>query len=140
MSLRERAQQTRANLSLPVLGQLAQAAVAAGIAWELALQLPNHGQPFFAPIAAAIALGAERGTRGQQAIRMMTGVAVGILVGAVVLAIAGAGGWQLVIVTGAALVITTGAGASQIVRNQAAVSAILVVALHRPGTNWRCSA
>ena len=135
MSLRERAQQARANLSLPVLGQLAQAAVAAGIAWELALQLPNHGQPFFAPIAAAIALGAERGTRGKQAIRMMTGVAVGILVGAVVLAIAGAGGWQIVIATGAALVITTGAGASQMVRNQAAASAILIVALHRPGSN-----
>jgi hypothetical protein len=75
MSLRERAQPARANLSLGTLGQLAQAAVAAGIAWELALQLPDHGQPFFAPIAAAIALGAERGTRGRQAIRMMIGVA-----------------------------------------------------------------
>src|SRR5579884_406555 len=91
MNLRERARQARANLSPAVLGQLAQAAVAAGISWELALQLPDHGQPFFAPISAAIALGAERGTRGRQAIRMMTGVAVGILVGAAVLVVAGAG-------------------------------------------------
>src|SRR5690348_13871755 len=135
MNLRERAQQARTNLSLGVLGQLAQAAVAAGIAWELALQLPNHGQPFFAPIAAAIALGAERGTRGRQAIRMMTGVSVGILVGAAVLALVGAGAWQIVVGTAAALVATTAAGAPLMVRNQAAASAILIVALHRPGSH-----
>jgi hypothetical protein len=135
MNPRERVERTRANLSLGTLGQLAQAAVAAGIAWDLALQLPDHGQPFFAPIAAAIALGAERGTRGRQAIRMMTGVAVGILLGAAVLAIAGAGAWQLVLGTAIALVVTTAAGAPLMVRNQAAASAILVVALHRPGSN-----
>jgi hypothetical protein len=135
MNLRERARQARANLGPGALGQLAQAAAAAGISWELALQLPDHGQPFFAPIAAAIALGAERGTRGRQAIRMMTGVAVGILVGAAVLAIAGAGGWQIVVGTVAALLATTGAGAPLIVRNQAAASAILIVALHKPGSN-----
>jgi uncharacterized membrane protein YgaE (UPF0421/DUF939 family) len=135
MNVRERAREARANLSLGALGQLAQAAAAAGISWELALQLPNHGQPFFAPIAAAIALGAERGTRGRQAIRMMTGVAVGILVGAAVLGVAGAGGWQIVVGTAAALAVTTGAGAPPMVRNQAAASAILIVALHKPGSN-----
>ncbi|HJU37442.1 MAG TPA: FUSC family protein, partial [Gaiellaceae bacterium] len=135
MDLRERARQARANLGLGPLGQLAQAAVAAGISWELALQLPDHGQPFFAPIAAAIALGAERGTRGRQAIRMMTGVAVGILVGAAALALAGAGGWQIVVGTAVALVVTTAAGAPLMVRNQAAASTILIVALHKPGSN-----
>jgi uncharacterized membrane protein YgaE (UPF0421/DUF939 family) len=135
MNLRERAKRARANLTPGTLGRLAQAAAAAGISWELALQLPNHGQPFFAPIAAAIALGAERGTRGRQAIEMMTGVSVGILIGAAVLAVAGAGAWQIVVGTAAALAITTGAGASRMVRNQAAASAILIVALHRPGSN-----
>jgi hypothetical protein len=135
MNLRERAQRARANLGLGPLGQLAQAAGAAGISWELALQLPDHGQPFFAPVAAVIALGAERGTRGRQAIQMMTGVSVGILLGAGVLAVAGAGVWQIVVGTGLALVITTGAGAPRMVRNQAAASAILIVALHRPGSN-----
>ena len=135
MNVHERVRRARANLSLGTLGQLAQAAAAAGISWELALQLPNHGRPFFAPIAAAISLGAERGTRGRQAIRMMTGVSIGILVGAAVLAVAGAGAWQIVIGTAVALVVTTGAGASLIVRNQAAASAILIVALHRPGSN-----
>jgi hypothetical protein len=135
MSVRGRAERARANLSVGTLGQLAQAAAAAGISWELALQLPNHGQPFFAPIAAVIALGAERGTRGRQAIQMMTGVSVGILVGAAVLALAGAGAWQIVVGSGAALIVTTGAGAPRMVRNQAAASAILIVALHRPGSN-----
>jgi hypothetical protein len=135
MNLRERVQRARANLGLGILGQLAQAAAAAGISWELALQLPNHGQPFFAPIAAVIALGAERGTRGRMAILMMTGVSVGILIGAGILAVAGAGAWQIVVGTAVALVVTTGAGASRIVRNQAAASAILIVALHRPGSN-----
>jgi hypothetical protein len=135
MNLRGRARQARANLGHGALGQLAQAAAAAGISWELALQLPNHGQPFFAPISSAIALGAERGTRGRQAIRMMTGVAVGILVGAAVLALAGAGGWQIVVGTGVALVATTAVGAPPMVRNQAAASAILIVALHRPGSD-----
>jgi hypothetical protein len=135
MHVRERLRRARANLGPGVLGQLVQAAAAAGISWELALQLPNHGQPFFAPIAAAIALGAERGTRGRQAIQMMTGVSVGILVGAAVLAVAGAGAWQIVIGTLAALVVTTAAGAPRMVRNQAAASAILIVALHRTGSN-----
>jgi uncharacterized membrane protein YgaE (UPF0421/DUF939 family) len=135
MNLREQARRARANLGLGALGQLAQAAAAAGISWELALQLPNHGQPFFAPIAAVIALGAERGTRGRQAIQMMTGVSVGILVGAAILALAGAGAWQIVVGTLVALVVTTGAGAPRMVRNQAAASAILIVALHRPGSN-----
>jgi hypothetical protein len=135
MNLRQGVQRARTNLGLTVLGQLAQAAAAAGISWELALQLPNRGQPFFAPISAAIALGAERGTRGRQAIRMMTGVSVGILVGAAVLAIAGAGAWQIVLGTAAALLVTTAAGAPLMVRNQAAASAILIVALHRPGSN-----
>jgi hypothetical protein len=135
VNVHDRLRRVRGNLSPGVLGQLVQAAVAAGISWELALQLPNHGQPFFAPIAAAIALGAERGTRGRQAIRMMTGVSVGIVIGAAVLAVAGAGWWQIVIATLAAFVVTTGAGGSQMVRNQAAASAILIVALHRPGSN-----
>jgi uncharacterized membrane protein YgaE (UPF0421/DUF939 family) len=135
MDLGERLRRARANLEPSVLGRLAQAAAAAGISWELALQLPNHGQPFFAPIAAVIALGAERGTRGRQAIEMMTGVSVGILVGAAVLAIAGAGAWQIVVGTAVVLVVTTGAGATRMVRNQAAASSILIVALHQPGSN-----
>jgi uncharacterized membrane protein YgaE (UPF0421/DUF939 family) len=122
-------------LNRGTLGRIAQTALAAGLAWELALRIPNHGQPFFAPMAATIALAAERGRRGRQAIQMMTGVALGILIGAAFVWAFGEGGWQLVVVTALALVIATAAGAPPLVRTQSAVSAILVVALHQPGTN-----
>jgi len=125
----------RARFDRGVLGRIAQTALAAGLAWEVALRIPNHGQPFFAPMAATIALAAERGRRGRQAIQMMTGVGLGILIGAVFVVPFGQGGWQLVAVTALALLVATSAGAPAIVRTQSAVSAILVVALHQAGSN-----
>jgi len=130
-----RLERIRNRLGRTALGQIAQAAVAAAIAWELALQLPNHGTPFFAPMAAAISLNAELGRRGRQAIEMMTGVSVGIVVGAAIVAAAGSGWWQILVVTLVALAVTTGAGAPRMVRGQAASSAILVVALYGPTSN-----
>jgi uncharacterized membrane protein YgaE (UPF0421/DUF939 family) len=97
VDVRTRLARVRSRLELPVLGRIAQTAFAAGASWELALQLPSHRQPFFAPIAAVIALGAERGRRGRQAIEMMLGVALGILLGATLVAVAGTGAWQLVV-------------------------------------------
>jgi hypothetical protein len=135
VDLRARSQRARSRLNLPVAGRIAQSALAAGAAWEIALQIPGHGKPFFAPIAAVIALGAERGRRGRQAIEVMVGVTIGILLGAAIVAVAGVGAWQLVLATAVALVAATAAAAPPVVRTQAAASAILVVALHQPGTN-----
>src|SRR5581483_8817561 len=130
MNVRERLVRARRNLDPRTLGQLAQSAVAAAISWEIALQLPNtNGHPFFAPMAAAIALNAELGRRGRQALEMMTGVTTGVVIGAAVAAAAGSGWWQIGVVTFAALAVTTAAGTSRMVRGQAATSAILVVAL-----------
>jgi hypothetical protein len=125
----------RSRLDRETLGRIAQSAAAAGIAWELALQIPNHGRPFFAPIAAVIGLAADRGRRGRQAIDMMVGVGLGILIGAAIVAAAGVGAWQLVVATAVALLVPTALGARPIVRTQSAASAILIVALHVPGTN-----
>jgi hypothetical protein len=125
----------RRRLDRETLGRIAQSAIAAGVAWELALRLPDHGRPFFAPIAAVIGLAAQRGRRGRQAIQLMIGVALGIVVGAAVVAAVGVGGWQLVVASAVTLVVATGAGAPPVVRTQATASAILVVALHVPGTN-----
>jgi sugar porter (SP) family MFS transporter len=121
------------RLDRHVLARIALAAAAAGAAWEIALQIPGHGQPFFAPIAAVIGLGAQRGRRGRQAIEMIVGVGIGILVGAGLIAVAGAGGWQIVVATLVTFVLATAADAPPVVRVQSAASAILVVALHRPG-------
>ena len=125
----------RRRLDRETLGRIAQTAAAAGIAWELALQIPNHGRPFFAPIAAVIGLAADRGRRGRQAIQMIVGVALGILVGAAVVGALGVGGWQLVVASALTLLVASGSGAPPLIRTQATASAILVVALHVPGTN-----
>jgi Fusaric acid resistance protein-like len=135
VDVRARWQRARSRLDLPVVGRIAQSALAAGAAWEIALQIPGHGKPFFAPIAAVIALGAERGRRGRQAIEVMVGVTLGILLGAAIVAVAGVGAWQLVLATAVALLVATAAATPPVVRIQAAASAILVVALHQPGSN-----
>jgi uncharacterized membrane protein YgaE (UPF0421/DUF939 family) len=135
IDLREHAVRVRHRFGRDVVWRLTQAALAAGIAWELARQLPGHTQPFFAPIAAIIALGAEPGRRGRQALRVLAGVTVGIGAGAVVVALVGRGPLQIVAAAGVALVLTTAWGASSITSTQAAISAVLVVALHRPGSN-----
>lgn len=129
------AARARDRLDLRVLARIAQSALAAGVSWEIALQIPGHGQPFFAPIAAVIALGAQRGRRGRQAIEMILGVAIGILIGAGLIEVAGAGAWQIVVATVVTFVLATAVDAPPVVRVQSAASAILVVALHRPGGN-----
>jgi hypothetical protein len=136
MNVRERLARARRNLDPRTVGQLAQSAVAAAISWEIALQLPNtSNHPFFAPMAAAIALNAELGRRGRQAIEMMTGVSLGILIGAIAIEIGGSGVWQVLVVTFVALAIATAAGASRMVRGQSATSALLVVTLYGPTSN-----
>jgi hypothetical protein len=125
----------RSRLDLETLGRIAQSAVAAGVAWEIALQIPSSSPPFFAPIAAVIGLAADRGRRGRQAIDMITGVVLGILIGAGLVEAAGAGAWRLGVGTAVALALATAAGVRPIIRTQAAASTILVVALHVPGSN-----
>lgn len=123
------------RLSPEVLFRIAQAAIAAGVSWELARLIPGHTRPFFAPIAAVIALGADPGRRARQATELLLGVVLGILLGAGLVAVIGIGGWQLVVGVAVALVLATALGAKPMIRNQAAVSVVLVVALHQPGTN-----
>jgi sugar porter (SP) family MFS transporter len=125
----------RRRLDRATLLRMTQAAVAAGAAWELAQLIPGHGQPFFAPIAAVIALAGEPGTRGRQALELIVGVTLGILFGAVLVGTAGVGGWQLVVGVLVALLVPTVLGARPMVRNQAAASVILMVALQQPGSN-----
>src|SRR3954447_14961656 len=62
-------------------------AVAAGIAWALAHQLFGHPQPVFAAVAALISLAPGLPSRGGQAVNMMLGLATGLLVGEVLLAV-----------------------------------------------------
>ena len=113
------------------LWPILQTTVAAGAAWAIAGTV--HSQPFFAPVSAVISLGVARGRRTVRAIELTVGVAVGIAVADLIVRVLGGGTFVLMLVValsmGAALLL----GAGTILINQAAVSAILVVATLQPG-------
>jgi uncharacterized membrane protein YgaE (UPF0421/DUF939 family) len=109
-----------------------QAALAAGVAWFVATVVLGYDRPFFAPVAAIIALGTTTGQRGHRAVELVVGVAVGIAVADLIVLAIGAGTVQLVVVTALTTAAALLLGGSPVLFNQAAVSAILVVTLHPP--------
>ena len=116
-----------------------QAALAAVLAWVIAHNALGHAQPFFAPIAAAIALGTTGIRRGRRIVQMVFGVTLGIGVGEGASALVGTGtvaiGLVVLATLSAAVVAGVGVfGEGMMFVNQSAASAILVVALHRHGT------
>jgi len=122
----------------PNLWPALQASVAAAAAWYLAHDVLGHAAPIFAPVSAAVTLGASRVMRGQRAVQLIGGVTIGIGIGVAVGAVAGAGAPALGLATMIAMCVAitvgggfTGNGAMFI--NQASVSAILVIALQLPG-------
>jgi uncharacterized membrane protein YgaE (UPF0421/DUF939 family) len=109
-----------------------QTAVGAAVAWAIARYALGHKQPFFAPIAATISLGVVSGRRGRQAVQLMAGVAVGIVIADLVIALIGTGAVQIALVVALAMFAALFLSRSPLLVNQAGASAILVLALHRP--------
>src|SRR5690606_18005580 len=70
---------------------LIQAAMAGTLAWVIARHLVGNHEPFFAPIAAVVALNQPLGERGSNGIRILLGVVLGIVVGEIVVSILGSG-------------------------------------------------
>ena len=110
----------------------AQAAVAAGLSWLIANNLLHHARPFFAPIAAVIALNVSVGQRLRRVFELVVGVALGILVGDTLIYFIGTGGWQIALGVGLAILVAIFLGGSPIVIGQAAASAVLVATLAPP--------
>lgn len=108
---------------------LVQGAAAATVAWVLAKDVFHHYQPFFAPIAALVALNASLGERGLNAVRLLEGVILGIIISELVLAMIGGGYFSM----GLAVLLATGlahaVSAQRIVIAQAGVAAILTVSV-----------
>ncbi|HEX4034621.1 MAG TPA: FUSC family protein [Solirubrobacteraceae bacterium] len=121
------------------LWPVTQAATAAGLAWLVAHNLLGHAQPFFAPIAAAIALSTSAVRRGRRILQMIAGVMIGIVVSEAAAAVMGTS-WISIAIT----VLVTMAAASAVAIgffgegmmfvNQSASAAVLVIALHHHGT------
>jgi hypothetical protein len=108
---------------------LLQGTGAAIAAWLIAKYVLDHPEPFFAPIAALVALNTAFGERGRNALRLVQGVIVGIAVGELTLLSIGQGYGSLAIAILAATAIAHAISGARIAVAQAAVSAILVVAI-----------
>jgi hypothetical protein len=104
-----------------------QGALAASAAWAIAKYVLDHPEPFFAPIAAVVALNTSVGERGLNAVRLLQGVIVGIVVGEVTLALLGYGVAALALAVFIATAVARALGGARITIAQAAVSAILIV-------------
>jgi uncharacterized membrane protein YgaE (UPF0421/DUF939 family) len=99
----------------------------------------GHPQPFFAPIAAAVAMSTNYFGRGRRAVQMVIGVLLGIAIAEVLSTLFGTGsvvlGVTVLVTMLVALFVGAGfVGEGMMFVNQAAASAILVVALQRHGT------
>ncbi len=111
---------------------LVQAALAAGLSWLFAREVVGHEAPFFASVAAILTLGLTFGQRGRRAVEIALGVTLGIAVADGLVLLIGSGVVQLVLVVLLAMAAAVLLGGQQTVVNQAAVSAVLVVALQPP--------
>jgi uncharacterized membrane protein YgaE (UPF0421/DUF939 family) len=110
-----------------------QSAVAAGIAWLLARVVVGQPEPFFAPAAAVISLGLSRGQPRRRAIELSIGVALGIGIAAALVRLIGVGALQVTILVALVMSVSLLLNGSQVLVNQAAVSALLIMTLPGQG-------
>ena len=113
-----------------------QTAVAASLAYFLAVYLLGNEQPFFAPIAAVISLGLTVGQRGRRAVEVVFGVAIGLMVADLIVYLVGVGTAQIGVVVALAMAAVVLFSERTLLVNQAAISAILVVLLQPPDTGF----
>lgn len=114
---------------LPDTWPVLQSTIAATAAWVIAKRVLGDHEPFFAPIAAVIALNASLGERGRNALRLLLGVVVGIVVGEIAIATLGGSYASLALAVFAAMAVARALGGVRIVIAQAAAGAILTVAV-----------
>ena len=102
------------------------------MAWAIATEVLDFEQPFFAPVAALIALALTGGQRGRRAFEVAAGVTVGIAVADTIVFYVGSGVLQLTVIVLLAMAIAVLLGGSVLAVTQAGVSAAFVVTLEQP--------
>ncbi len=108
---------------------IVQCALAAGIAWFIAADLLGHQTPFFAPIAAVVSLGTSYGQRLRRVAEVTIGVAVGVLLGDLLVFWLGSGWWQVSLVVALAMSLAFLLDGGQLLVTQAAVQSIVITTL-----------
>ncbi|TCO43499.1 uncharacterized membrane protein YgaE (UPF0421/DUF939 family) [Kribbella antiqua] len=116
---------------------IAQCALAAGVSWALAHYVVGHPTPFFAPVAAMVALGFSFGQRLRRVAEVMVGVAVGVGVGDLFVRFFGTGVPQIIFVVALAMSVAVLLGAGTLMTTQAGVQAAIVTTLlPNPGAGF----
>ncbi len=111
--------------------QILQTAVAACVAWFLAVLLLGIDRPTFAPIAAVISLGLAVGERGRRAVELTLGVAFGILLADLLVSLLGVGAVQAGIVVALAMTVAAFLGSQETGVTEAAISAMIIMITFR---------
>ena len=106
-----------------------QTAVAASAAWYLAALILGHEQPFVAPIATVISLGATAGRTGRRAVEWFFGLAFGLAVADLIMFAVGTGPLQIGAVAALAMAAAMFLGAGPLLVTEAGVTALLVITL-----------
>jgi hypothetical protein len=113
---------------LPIL----QTAVAACLAWFLAVLVLGLERPTFAPIAAVIVLGLAVGKRLRRALELVLAVAFGVVLADLLLSVVGVGAVQAGFVVVLAMGLAVFLGGGELGVNEAAISAMIIMFTYTP--------
>jgi uncharacterized membrane protein YgaE (UPF0421/DUF939 family) len=112
--------------------QIVQTAVAAIVAWFLAVLILGHERPAFAPIAAVISLGLAVGERSKRVVELTLGVALGVAIGDLLVSVIGVGALQGGILLALAMAAAVFFGRGDLGVNEAAISAMILMITFQP--------
>ena len=104
-----------------------QTALAASVAWFLAVLLLDLVTPTFAPIAAVISLGLAVGERSRRVVELTLGVAFGVVLADLLVSFIGVGAVQGGILVTLAMTVAVFVGRGELGINEAAVSAMILM-------------
>lgn len=111
---------------------IAQASLAASLAWIVASTVVGHENPFFAPMAATSAIGASVERRTGRVVENVFGVAVGVLVGDMLIGQIGTGAWQIGLVVALAMAVAIVFNGGPLTILQASSTAIVIATITPP--------
>jgi uncharacterized membrane protein YgaE (UPF0421/DUF939 family) len=109
-----------------------QTAVAACLAWFLAVLILGLERPTFAPIAAVISLGLAVGERGRRALELTLGVAFGVALADLLVSVVGVGALQAGAVVLLAMGLAVFLGGGDVGVKEAAISAMIIMITFTP--------
>jgi uncharacterized membrane protein YgaE (UPF0421/DUF939 family) len=108
---------------------IVQTAIAAAIAWFIAVNVVGHDRAYFAPTAAIMALGVAPGRRTKRTVQLVVGIGLGIFIGEVMVAATGTGPLQIAVLAAIVLVAAVFLDGTPLFVSQMAGSAVFVATL-----------